>query len=346
MSRGQKVWSLLLILLLLSGCLGDPTPEGFEDYVLRLSRSLDQSLAKAKRSTVELAAMPAPAELREPTAVRESIDLVDLIALNACELGQVVARRNSSLGKVSPPSQRLIYHLDFLRTAPNCISWLRDQGERELATALQAAWIGKRERLPQLIWQGLFTGQEFRAFWQRPHYLEGYPEGVGPELIAHITLLDRWVQQWLSGDYRVESRNLELLLAQIARGDGGRLIEALAVQSGALARANRLIDQRLARRPVCFAGKRSNEAEIFQNVVTRFWLGDLQRWSAAVNQRYFQLLPAIDALEQRLAPGEPAPYRHWRVARNDALAGWAAAPAGHIAAIKRIYAQCGLLPAS
>ena len=338
---GARLSVALVFIVLLSACSTDPTPHAFNDYQQRLARSLQQPVVDVVRLPVS--SYPPIRQLRSPNHPSQHIDLMDLLALDACALGQVIAKRHSSLGKVSRPSQQLIYELSFLQHAPACIDYLESVGDFELAKNLQQAFDEKQQHVVSYIWHGLFTGQEFRAFWQQPHYLADYPDQANSDVIANLQLLNRWVANWLGGDYRVDPKQLEWLLASVGKGDGGALFKALHVQASALYKANQSIQQRQLR-PVCVGGHPNPQANIVKNVVSRFWLQGLQSWSANINQRYYQLLPAVQHLEEQLAAAEPPAYRRWREQRDQWLQAWQQAPKQHVEHLQGIYQQCGWLP--
>lgn len=77
-----------------------------------------------------------------------SIGLLDLAELNHCRLGGLIANHNSSLGKVSQPSNLLIYQLEFIKAAPDCIKTL---GDSELKAVLSAELALKKADRRQAV---------------------------------------------------------------------------------------------------------------------------------------------------------------------------------------------------
>ena len=269
----------------------------------------------------------------------DSIDALDFLALRGCALQVTVGKRNSSLGRLAAPSQRLLLELEFLRLAPACSERLRGEGRDELAATLDRAAAGKRAQLPARIFNATLGSDEFRAFWRAPATLGAYPAETSSEPVSALAAIDALAASWLAGDYRADNQAFELLLSSVARGDGGALLAALALQREALGRADAVLARRTAEGPLCRGGLVPGEVDVLRTVVRKFFVGGVQPWSAAVDRRRQQLLPPLLALENRLAAVLPPPYRQWRRQRDEALAA-AGAPRRHVEAILALLADC------
>ena len=279
---------------------------------------------------------------------RDSIGALDFLALRGCALQVTVGKRNSSLGRLAAPSQRLLLELEFLRLAPACAEQLRKEGRDELAATLERTQASKRDQLPARIFNATLAGEEFRAFWRAPAILGNYPAETSSEPASALAAIEALAARWLGGDYRADNEAFELLLATVARGDGGALLAALTLQGEALERADAVLARRAAGGELCPGGLVPREVDILRTVVRKFFVGGVQPWSAAIERRRQQLLPPLRALEKRLAAAQPAAYADWLRQRDAALA-LAHAPRRHVEAILGLLAACpggpGLAPA-
>lgn len=109
-------------LVTLFGCFGgDTVKQSIEDYAERLSRVLDTPLPDTfnNKITTPLPKLADSATLKH-TIEGVSINLREFYALQDCELGTVVAERNTSLGKSQLPSQRLAYESKLLSVLKSC----------------------------------------------------------------------------------------------------------------------------------------------------------------------------------------------------------------------------------
>lgn len=341
MIKGIFYFSLLVNL---AACVKEPVEADFVDYSQRVARSIEHPTESTRPSLTLVPAMPSGRALRLPeTSLR--IELLDYLALLDCELGVVVAKRNSSLGKLAEDSQRLLHELAFLRLAPECIRLLEAREQEELARQLEEARRTKQQQLPGMIWQATLGAAEFRDFWRQPHLLGDYPQQQNEAVIIALYQLHRYASAWLQGDYKADSASFEAALQTVSLGDAGALIKALTMQGAYIDRVNTTLRNRLRMpRPLCFEGRPGTQANIFNNVVHKYWIAQLQRWSVAVNRRHEVLLEPVRALETLLASAEPPAYEGWRKQRDTLLDKLVDKPRQHVEVIGTVLQQCGLAP--
>ena len=334
---------LVVLCFALVGCQSS-LDLAYQDYLQRLIRIFEiETIEAAAISHLSYPRQREWVEANEEEKERKTLGLLAFLSLDDCELRYVIARHNSALGKVASPSQRLHYQLDFLRHAPACIVTLRAQGKIQTAATLRAVMDEKKQRLAWFIWQGSLGEKEFRQFWQAGNPEDNYPDNTGAALITALEQLSSWVGQWLNGDYTIDIKAYEMSLSVIRAGDGGALYRALSMQQRALNQVNTLFDnEALVQQRICPRGQPTTQAEILQNVVSKFWIQGLQRRSAALNRRYFALMPTLQALEQQLEEGEPKAYFDWRQQRDEQLKQFLAAPKAHSLRINTLYQQCDL----
>lgn len=333
--------ALYLCAGLLSGC-ADPPQAMFEDYLARLGRSLDQEV-------VALTAMPPlPFPPRRALAIdfpRQSIGLIDLYKLADCELHELIARRNSILGKVARPSSQLVYELHFLALARQCVVIVRES-EPELTDYLESVIEAKQQQLPQRIWQAILGAEEWRQFWNAPQRLGDYPAQTSSAVIESLEYLNAKVIDWQAGQWSVDRALLEKHLQRVAGGDGGALLAAWQLTHRYLSAATSMIEQRTQSRPLCIKGMSTGKGKVFATVTRKFFIGRVQPWLADINRRQYELMAAVTALERALLSASPAAYRQWTDQRAELLKRATAAPRRHVEAIRPVLESCALLPAS
>ena len=312
------------------------------EYMERLGRSLDMPIEVAGP---DLAPLPRARDLHIDL-MPGAIDLLDLFALRDCRLNVTIGKSNSSLGKLATSSQRLLLELEFLTLAPACIRSLRDRGESRLAAMLEAASAEKRGQLPARIWNATLAGPEFREFWQRPATLANYPDATGGAVPAALSELAALIDTWLSGEHGAGHERLEALLGAVRRGDGGSLLASLATQRRSLASATPAVRQRIAGPALCFGGTPSPEARIFETVVRKYFIGEVQPWAVALARRRQLLREPLAAMEEALEDVTPAAYRAWRVQRDRLLNSSIESPRRHAMAIAELLETCVLRPGS
>ncbi len=329
---------MLVLAACLSSCSGSDAP--VDNYLTRLGRSLDRNIEPEPE---RLPPLPRARDL-QLDLLPGSIDLLDLLALRGCELTITIGKSNSSLGKVATDSQRLLLELEFLALAPACIGALDPAEDEELIATLTEALASKREQLPARVWNATLGGPEFRSFWKRPNRLGDYPADTSGQIATALERLAALSAQWLDGDYAAGSEELEPLLADVRRGDGGALLASLDLQRAGLAAAEPALQDRVQPAPICFGNTPSPEGRIVDNVVRKFFIGEVQPWSVRIARRRADLMPAVHALESHLDAVMPTAYRDWSGQRDALLASATEAPREHARSLAALLDSCGLRP--
>jgi hypothetical protein len=326
------------MVITLAACSGGGFEAAFEIYLARLSRTL--GVAPAGIAVPPTAALPPPRELHLALAAG-NLDTLDFLALSGCAVQVTIGKRNSSLGRMARDSQRLLLDLEYLQLAPACIDYQRERGDPVLADALEQAWTLKQRQLPASIYNATLASTEYRDFWKKPAYPSAdYPADTGSAVIASLEAINALARRWLAGDFSADNREFEILLGEVATGDGGALLQALAAQQGALAAADRMLEQRMDRGSLCSASIRPAAADILPNVIRKFFIGGIQPRAAELNRRYHELLPPVGELEQLLVSAMPPAYRAWREQRDSQLAELTMAPRRHVEVLQAIQRPC------
>jgi hypothetical protein len=332
-------YGLYFLTLLLVACGAGPTENRLQDYQARLQRTLQLELQPQPR--LELQRFPRPRQLMAP-APAATIGLLELWSLRDCALHGLIAEKNSSLGRVALPSTQLFHELDFLRLLPACIRQLNASGDEALAKLLLQVGVTKRERLPEIIWYALLGGQEYREYWNTPQQLPEYVAGMGAPGHTAAQALTQLAGVWLKGDYQVDRAVVEAHLKQLGAGAGGALYKSLLLQHHYLEHLDAAIRVRMLASPVCYSPG-GNPAPILDNVVRKYFVGELQPWSVQL-QKGAQQLHAVQSLEAILAPGEPEPFYRWRTRRDVLIEAALGAPKRHVENLLPLLEQCGLAP--
>ena len=324
---GVKSLAAITAVALLGACQSGEHEAKYSNYLTRLGRTLGVEAPDIMAAA--LPRLPRPGRLQLPLAAG-NLGALDFLAISGCAVQVTIGKRNSSLGRMARPSQRLLLELEYLRLAPECIAYQRSQDRGELADTLQQAWEMKRRQLPARVFNATLGSAEYRSLWDIPAAPGPYPEGTGSQVINALQAIDGHARRWLDGDYRADNRDFELLLSEVAAGDAGALLQALARQGDWLRAANAVVSRHRAKGPLCAPGRRPAAADILPNVIRKYFVGDIQPRAAALGRRYHQLLPPVNQLESLLDPVLPAAYRDWQQRRDAALAELAAAPRRHV----------------
>jgi hypothetical protein len=262
-----------------------------------------------------------------------------------------IGKRQISLGQHAKPSQRLLLELEYLRLAPACISRLRNgnvggsssrntHGKSAgnnpvLADVLEDAWQEKQAQLPALIFNATLGSDEYRAFWLATPAPDDYPRSSPQAVAAALGAINEQTRRWLSGDYRAHNRNFELLLSEVAGGDGGVRLQDWTHQINWLGAA----DLMLAHASETKCSGHSRDTELHWSMANYF-SDTIQPLATQSRQRYQMVAARALALEAQLDAALPPHYRHWMEDRNQHVATLAHAPAQHLERLKRLQGKC------
>ncbi len=337
-TRSFVLYTLAVILGILTACTEVGPEQNLNIYIERLARALQIEAEVAIARPIPK--IPKTSELRVdlPSA---NLGTLDFLSLSGCAVQITIGKRNSSLGIMASDSQRLLLELEYLEHAPECIQRMRKLERTELVTILEGAFTLKRQQLPSLIYNATLANTEFRQFWKKPESLREYPAQTSSAVLSALAAIIHHTQRWLGGDYTANNLEFEILLSEIAKGDGGALLKALSKQDSHLATANTLLIKKMSNGPLCTKQFRDSAADILPNVVQKFFIAKIQPWSADIGRRHHELLPAISKLEELLSAGLSEKYEHWRRERNITFIAAVNAPKNHVSLLKETLDSCG-----
>ena len=323
--------------LLLAACTGGGQTSELENYLERLARPLGVAVPPVE---VLKSSLPPRAESLRIGLAGSKLDGLDFLRLRGCALQQTVARRNSSLGRVAPPSQRLLLELAFLRDAPACIETLRSDKRGKLAQLIQETATLKQSQLPALIFNATLGNREYRDFWRTTDTPDDYPARTSSLAITALEQITADAIRWMSGDFQADDIAFELALSEIAKGDGGELLAALSLQAAHLNAGNALIARSIAKGPLCRDKTIGGAAPIVRTVVNKFFIGEVQARGASINQRHYSLMKPVVELESLLSAALPEDYKRWRLTREATLAKGTQATKRHVEQLQALLGIC------
>ena len=342
-ARCRRPLQLVLLLGMVAGCSGgsDPLLPDERRYLDRLAGVLPHGEHSVALQVPPFEPLPRPRALRFD-APRDTVDVLAFLRLHRCDLGGLVGLRNSSLGRVQTPSQRFAYEAALIAGLTRCSAADDDPD-------LQALLARKRKGWPQVVFNALFAGDEFRAF---------VATGQGPSRTAEDVVDAGRVAATLralgtlaaANPASVDTGVLEPLLRDLRfLSLAGQQRRAWRRQTIWLAEAARRLDG--AATTLCRNGRPTPRARNALNVFQRYYVGPLQGVLADGAQpdrgwlRELHRLVAAATLAgapaQRLRDwhqsvfdtADQSEYGRWRTALDAHTRGW-----------QRLLAGCGLAP--
>ena len=361
-------------LFALLGCFGGSTvKQSIDDYAARLSRVLDTPLPDSfnDKITTPLPKLADSATLKH-TIEGVSINLREFYALQDCELGTVVAERNTSLGKSQLPSQRLVYESKLLNVLKSCEAALTKANESNQRNAALAATIASwREQKTQdysKTWANLVQGsQELRLALNTPERLfsvENNKDALSSVNALYyinslsnkeLLLSDMYSSNTASSDTETEATNennsesiieSSELEQQLKIIRSARLPATLWHTQQTLTQNLSLLTNMLETEldaVSCPEGRASDKAKILRNVFYLFFIEEIQPVGSLVNQYHYKLAPLWeDWLAQ---PSLHAEFKRYiRQQSQDGFNQYSSVMKAHVNLWQGFLGRCNLSP--
>lgn len=334
--RKPGVLLALLATLVLQGCTGGGELEdAIQEYRDRLSRVLDAPLPEiAPRPVLDY---PSPASLRQ-TIPALNVNLREFYALQECELGTLIAERNTAVGKTRQPSQRLAYETQLLASIDACISQLTEANQ-QLAVRLQEIKAIKSTQRQQ-VWANLIQSS------QELHYALSMPQQLltaqaNRDARAGITSLHYLNQRQSPASFTLAELEGQLQQTASARLPA-KLFQTQGYLTASLAPLTSSLSPLLASVP-CPEGRPSEQAKVLRNVFYLFFIEKVQPVGSRLNDYHYQLLPVF---EDWVAMSSLHPD-FVRFIKHNALEGFAryqTAVKAHVSLWQDFLGRCNLSP--
>lgn len=358
----------------LLGCFGGSTvKQSIDDYAARLSRVLDTPLPDSFNDKITT---PLP-KLADSATLKHAIEGVNInlrefYALQDCELGTVVAERNTSLGKSQLPSQRLVYESKLLNVLKSCEAALTKENESNQRNAALAATISSwREQKTQdysKTWANLVQGsQELRLALNTPERLFSVENNrdalssvnalyyINSLSNKELLLSDMYSSNTASSDTETEATNennsesiieSSELEQQLKIIRSARLPATLWHTQQTLTQNLSLLTDMLETEldaVSCPEGRASDKAKILRNVFYLFFIEEIQPVGSLVNQYHYKLAPLWeDWLAQPSLHEEFK--RYIRQQSQDGFNQYSSAMKAHVNLWQGFLGRCNLSP--
>ena len=261
----KKLLIFFLLSLSLMNIFGCSKKSNFETYIERSERLLGERIQSP--TSLTSAALPRHVVIDKKSSVT-SIDLLDFLALSPCELQLIVARRNSSLGKVALDSQNLINDLLFLDKAERCLDRLASS-DQVLREKIQKAISDKKSNLSTNIARATLGGPEYREMWSGSRsFGDLFFDSKGIHALSYIR--DK-SESWLEGKYQIDGLELEGNLSILRASPLAEYMGQVLRNNYYLSRLTILIKEEYRRGGFCKDGVSHRKRADFKKLVKTYF---------------------------------------------------------------------------
>lgn len=355
---------LFLLLFLVScnliGCGKNTSQQVLDDYATRMGNILQQASNLSPQKHSEY--LPKFPEKRE--IVLKTVELHqglwEVLDFRQCDMLSIISERNSSLGKVMLPSQKMRYELRFFNALKACKTALAtipepDKSQQAFKGRLDDIYQLKAANFPAEIWNGIYasieiskhfkTGAEPLALKQSSEQTNRAKIQQALERLAHLSSLSNSetleLPHWLD--------NIEDEYAVFHHSDfGSRLLATLPLLTSTLNTVANAIETRLKRKPFCYKGHQPQQATVLNNVFHKYYVEQVQPYMALLEKQGKPWFETHDAIMTRLpAPPQMQQYQQQVLSMknpNSLWNQWIAARNRHTKAWQTILGQCNMMP--
>ncbi|MFM4703549.1 DUF3080 family protein [Aeromonas bivalvium] len=335
--RGAAL-AMVLATTLLAGC--EPGPQSqFDTYQTRVASVLERPAPAA----VPVTPIPFPPQRALQLTIPDlRVGLLDMLTLNRCGLGALVAERNSPLGRSADHFSRLDYEWQLIQRLDACHS-------EDPQTRLWLADLARQKRavLRARFWNALVSSQELRrALSPRPAPLAQDASLVETRQ-ALLTLL-QWRDGVLAAESPRSSKALPSLppltpaLESLYRDRGlARLLYSLELATARLNQSAQQIEQ-ASLDDACPATDPNRVARL-RGALGHYYGGAIQPWLTGLDRQFRATAPLLERLLTPLTPQpalSPWRQRYGLGLQSQAWLAFRAASLRHAHGWQRILAAC------
>jgi hypothetical protein len=249
---------------------------------------------------IELETTPLELDLQAPNKQslkidipRLSINLREFYAFNNCSLNQLVAQRNTALGKMQLPSSRYAYESELIIELSACLKSLSSaDGQTQLIERLEQ-WIDvKDEQLP-IAWTNLLTqsSETYKHLIASSGFISGNSDDNFQATKQALAFLLR-----SKDDHPVDITELELHLKQLDKTALiARLWRTQLLVTQELNNISLLLSTFLTNNS-CSTLQDKESIDVMRNIFRIFFAERIQPVASQLNKYHYQLSPIINEI--------------------------------------------------
>ncbi|MDO6539788.1 DUF3080 family protein [Alteromonas stellipolaris] len=389
MVNTMRLAGIVIAVGFLQGCFGAPSiDDTMDEYTTRLFRVLDKPLSEneppitARRNLVlPSQTFPTLFELGNNVTTL-NINIREFYAIQDCELGRIVAERNTALGKTQLPSQRLQYEHRVLNALANCEARLKATDNPIASTV--AEWRKQKQAQYQSVWANVVQtstemklglsmagaplqaseNKDAKASVNALNFINGLAKTLKHESVVEGKLQ---ATHESAGDDSVANASFEAanivektdkVNVEVSASDSGELEQQLQIIASSRLPAklwqtqailhNRLVSLNQVLAPAlnsiqCKNAVTSDKATILRNVFYLYFIEEIQPIASTLNSYHYQLQPLWKQWAENAALS--APFKaHIRTHAIDNFVQYSATMKAHVSLWQDFLGRCNLSP--
>lgn len=304
----MKLWLSLLILLSLIACSDGAGKAELHDYQARLSRVLALDIDNTMTGSV--IPLPARSELHQSLPdIR--LDISDALATRQCALDQLIAERNSSLGRVFTLSKQLDYELRLLARLAQCLA---QDWPPALQQQLENIYQQKQQSIKPALLNMLHGDDTLRQQWHgKQRMLSGKEQSAFHDSVSALSQLVSLRQAITAQDWSAALEvDIEQALSNLYRHDFlAQLQYSLRYSQAWFSVLNPAL-HRVAPQSLCPQQRNTEQLQILSTVFRQYFIAQVQAYLGQLSFYQQEIWPLIAELYQysALYPSLEQRYSH------------------------------------
>jgi len=336
-----------LACLFLSGCAPDSgVPDMMDDYVGQVANALDLSPELSEVGPVSQIPRRRERVLDMPDL---DMGMLDFLSLYGCQLQFVVGERNSIMGRVMQPLNRLRYETRFIHAAQECIPETDREGVKE---DLDEAIKSKMETLPIAVWNATWGVEEIERLFTLSQGL--YPGSADDEPVAELANDARKLNRTVAGLLHGGTEEPLDYVGDVhqrwqAEHRAGQLLNSARLLTTRLNDATALLVRRIENDPLCPEAPEEPPAAL-REAYGKGYVDSVESYLDNVEKARDDLIEPLDTLAAQQAEIMPAAFHDWYrqyldTTSTDSLWGQLdQAREAHDQRWQQLLSQCGIAP--
>ncbi|WP_060982266.1 DUF3080 domain-containing protein [Vibrio splendidus] len=313
----------LLIVLVLGGCFGEGPGDLFDDYQTKIARVQD---ADEIKEDWEFESLPRKRELLLDVPSL-SIGLIDSYQLRQCGLFNLIAERNSVLGKVADEFRNYDYQVALLAGVGKCLS--ASELDPEIVELLKEIEQQKLAQFPLHQWNLIYASDAMQSQMRGSQWLRA---DIGDQVRQTSDALEH-INQALNKSL-VSGKTTEVQEVLDKSSTLGDLYYSLArasVELDTITKQLTTFDNNI----ICGKQRDTTKFRYLNNVFEQQYIGKVQPYMAQLDGYYQQLAPQLGMFD-----AQPELHSYY-FPIQDAHQAFRASTRRHVDYWQQLFKRCG-----
>lgn len=337
---------ILLAGSLLAGCGGDPVEALYADYLARLERVTGVAAPENALASATLR-YPRGRERRLPVP-EVTGSVLELFRLGRCDIDQLIAERNSILGRHADAATHLAMGGRLARRLERCSEELAsaEEGTEELQPRIEALLRQKSEQLTALAWNASLGSQAMADWWSPSADALAPADAAMPgdgleQLVFAVAAAEAGDRARAGKAFSAAYRQLE------QQRYGGAWISAAQASLAALAAAEAMLAAIDTQR-LCPQQRPTPKSRVLRTIFQQRYVEAIQPLLAELDRSAQRMREQLEALWHANGQAPPAVTRFraqvWAAEASSLSARLVQRSRAHATAWKRLLDACGFKP--